>query len=55
MTERTPKRVVEMYNDDVWGRHRREPIVELVGITDVWNPNAVAEQYPAGPWPEFRL
>jgi hypothetical protein len=22
-------------------------------ITDVWNPNAVAEQYPAGPWPEF--
>jgi hypothetical protein len=22
-------------------------------IPDVWNPNAVAEQYPAGPWPEF--
>ena len=22
-------------------------------ITDVWNPNAVAEKYPPGPWPEF--
>ena len=22
-------------------------------ITDVWNPNPVAEQYPAGPWPDF--
>jgi hypothetical protein len=22
-------------------------------ITDVWNPNAVAEHYPPGPWPEF--
>ena len=22
-------------------------------ITDVWNPNAVAEKYPAGPWAEF--
>jgi predicted SnoaL-like aldol condensation-catalyzing enzyme len=22
-------------------------------ITDVWNPNAVAESYPAGPWPDF--
>lgn len=22
-------------------------------ITDVWNPNAVAESYPAGPWPAF--
>ena len=22
-------------------------------ITDVWNPNGVAEQYPAGPWPAF--
>ncbi|MBI2963105.1 MAG: ester cyclase [Deltaproteobacteria bacterium] len=22
-------------------------------ITEVWNPNAIAEQYPPGPWPEF--
>ena len=22
-------------------------------ITDVWNPNAVVEQCPAGPWPSF--
>jgi hypothetical protein len=22
-------------------------------ITDVWNPNAIAESYPTGPWPEF--
>ncbi len=22
-------------------------------ITDVWNPNNVAESYPTGPWPEF--
>ena len=27
--------------------------VEEGKITDVWNPNAIAEQYPAGPWPEF--
>jgi predicted SnoaL-like aldol condensation-catalyzing enzyme len=130
MSNLTPKRVVEMYNDDVWARHRRELIVELLAnplrrhhpgrtqifthedmlrrydayftkhremravarryigegeyvtllwdidmvaqdgavstisgieifkvvdgkITDVWNPNAVAEQYPTGPWPEF--
>ena len=22
-------------------------------ITEVWNPNAIAESYPTGPWPEF--
>jgi hypothetical protein len=130
MSDLTPLRVVQMYNDDVWGKHRRELIVELVAnplrrhhpgqtqifthdemlkryddyfskyremravgrryvcesayvtllwdidmvandgkvatisgieifkvvdgkITDVWNPNAVAEQYPSGPWPAF--
>jgi len=130
MSNLTPLRAVQMYNDDVWGRHQRELIVELLAnplrrhhpghtevfthddmlkrydnyfsknremravarryvcegayvtllwdidmvandgkvstisgieifkvvdgkITDVWNPNAVAEQYPAGPWPSF--
>lgn len=130
MSDLTPLRAVQMYNDDVWGRHRRELIVELLAnplrrhhpghtevfthddmlkrydnyfsknremravarryvcegayvtllwdidmvandgkvstisgieifkvvdgkITDVWNPNPVAEQYPAGPWPSF--
>jgi len=130
MSDLTPLRAVQMYNDDVWGRHRRELIVELLAnplrrhhpgrtevfthddmlkrydnyfsknremravarryvcegayvtllwdiemvandgkvstisgieifkvvdgkITDVWNPNAVVEQYPAGPWPSF--
>ena len=24
-------------------------------ITDVWNPNNIAESYPAGPWPEFTV
>jgi SnoaL-like domain len=24
-------------------------------ITDVWNPNNVAESYPTGPWPEFTI
>jgi hypothetical protein len=30
-------------------------IFKVVGgkITDVWNPNGVAESYPTGPWPEF--
>jgi predicted SnoaL-like aldol condensation-catalyzing enzyme len=27
--------------------------VENGKITEVWNPNGVAEEYPAGPWPEF--
>jgi predicted SnoaL-like aldol condensation-catalyzing enzyme len=130
MSDLTPLRVVQMYNDDVWAGHRRELIVELLAnpllrhhpgetqifthddmlrryddyfskyremravarryvcegayvtllwdidkvandgsvsttsgieifrvidgkITDVWNPNAAAEQYPTGPWPEF--
>ena len=130
MSDLTPLRVVQMYNDDVWGRHQRDLITKLLAnplrrhhpgrtevfthedmllrydgyfskhkemravarnlisegpyvtllwdidmvandgstqmisgieifkvvdgkITDVWNPNGVAEQYPAGPWPEF--
>ena len=24
-------------------------------ITDVWNPNNIAESYPTGPWPEFTI
>lgn len=24
-------------------------------ITDVWNPNEVAESYPTGPWPKFEV
>ena len=130
MSDVTPLRVVQMYNDDVWGNHQRPLIEKLVAnpmrrhhpggtqvfslddlleryddyftkframhanarhyvcegpyvtllwdidmeahsgavttisgieifkvvdgkITDVWNPNAVAEQYPPGPWPAF--
>jgi hypothetical protein len=130
MNDLTPLRVVQMYNDDVWGKHQRHLIEQLLAdplrrhhpgatqvfshadmlqryddyftrframhavgrhyicegayvtlvwdidmeahhgavttisgieifkvvggrITDVWNPNAVAEQYPTGPWPEF--
>jgi hypothetical protein len=30
MSDLTPLRIVQMYNDDVWGRHRRELIVELL-------------------------
>jgi hypothetical protein len=130
MSDLTPLRIVQMYNDDVWGRHQRDLITKLLAnplrrhhpgrtevfshedmlrrydgyfskhremravarnlicegpyvtllwdidmiandgnssmisgieifkvvdgrITDVWNPNAVSEQYPAGPWPEL--
>ena len=130
MTEPSPLRIVQMYNDDVWANHQRDLIEKLLAnplrrhhpggtqvfthadmlrryddyftrfremkavarnyvcegpyvtllwdidmvakdgkvstisgieifkvidgkITDVWNPNAIAEQYPAGPWPTF--
>jgi SnoaL-like protein len=130
MTALTPRRVVELYNDDVWTNKRRDlipsllanplrrhhpggtqvfthedmlrrydeyhrrfakisgvgrhyicdgPYVALVWdfrmedpsgaaktissieifkvvdgkIVEVWNPNNVAESYPAGPWPDF--
>lgn len=130
MSDSSPLRIVQMYNDDVWAKHQRHLIAELLAnplrrhhpggtqifthedmlrryddyftrframravarnyvcegayvtllwdidmeahdggvttisgieifkveggrITDVWNPNAIAEQYPAGPWPAF--
>jgi predicted SnoaL-like aldol condensation-catalyzing enzyme len=127
--DKSPRRIVERYNEDIWNAGKRGPITEIVAnplrrhhpggtqvfthedmlkrfdgyqkrfpvqkvicrhyicegpyvtliwdfrfpqdgkeqiwssieifkveggkITDVWNPNAIAETYPAGPWPEF--
>jgi predicted SnoaL-like aldol condensation-catalyzing enzyme len=132
MSTLTPRRVVELYNDDLWTHKKRELITQLLAnplrrhhpggtqifshedmirryddyhrkfakisgigrhyvcegpyvtlvwdfrmeqasgaaktissieifkvvdgkITDVWNPNNVAESYPTGPWPEFTI
>ena len=132
MSTLTPRRVVELYNDDLWTHKKRELITQLLAnpprrhhpggtqvfthddmlrryddyhrgfakidgvgrhyvcegpyvtlvwdfrmeepggavktissieifkvvdgkITEVWNPNNVAESYPTGPWPEFAI
>jgi hypothetical protein len=132
MSTLTPRRVVELYNDDLWTHKKRELITQLLAnplrrhhpggtqifshedmvrryddyhrkfakisgigrhyvcegpfvtlvwdfrmeeasgaaktissieifkvvdgkITDVWNPNNVAESYPTGPWPDFTI
>jgi hypothetical protein len=132
MSTLTPRRVVELYNDDVWTHKKRELITQLLAnplrrhhpggtqvfthddmlrryddyhekfakieglgrhficegpyvsllwdfrmversgtaktissieifkvvdgkITDVWNPNDIAESYPTGPWPAFTI
>jgi predicted SnoaL-like aldol condensation-catalyzing enzyme len=132
MSTLTPRRVVELYNDDLWTHKKRELITQLLAnplrrhhpggtqifshedmvrryddyhkkfakisgvgrhyvcegsyvtlvwdfrmeeasgaaktissieifkvvdgkITEVWNPNNVAESYPTGPWPEFTI
>ena len=54
MSELTPLRVVQMYNDDHWGKHQRDLLEKLVanplrrhhpGRTDVWTHDDMRKRY----------